>query len=132
MVWDWLHTLLFLVAGFLAYRYGPRVAAAVKRFDRDNSRRIERERSDRTDHTAHFRHTIDAADEQVEEIAEIRATDMRTGTPVTLFLFEGETFSSRDEAELVRARQVYLKAKAFYAELPVALSERRRGNLGRE
>jgi len=133
MFWNLFNTTLLIAAGLMAYRFGPRVIAAIKRFDEGNRKRIEQERSDRGDRLAHFRHTMDIASEQVEEIAEIATSDMRTGLPVTLFLFEGETFASRDEAEQARARKVYVTAHAFYAELPIALSEHKpRGNLGRE
>lgn len=129
MIWTWFNTLLVLIAAVAVYRFGPRLFAAVKRFDDGNRRRIDREISDRTDRQAHFRHTIETADEQVEDVSELAATDMRTGTPVTLYLFEGETYSTRDAAEQARARKVYDLAKDFYLDLPVALAERRRGKL---
>lgn len=129
MFQDGLHTLLILLAMLAAYRYGPRLIEAVKRFDDRNRDRIAREYSDSRDRQAHFRHTIEIADEQVEDVSELTATDMRTGTPVTLYQFVGETFASREEAERARARQVYEKAKEFYTDLPAALAERRRTNL---
>lgn len=131
MIWDWFNTLLAIVAAVALYRFGPRVFAALKRFDADNRQRQIQERLDRGDRQAHFRHTIETADQQVEEVREFPSTDMRTATPVMLYLFEGETFPTRALAEQARARRVYELAKDFYLELPTALAERKRSNLGR-
>jgi hypothetical protein len=125
MFWDLFNTSVFILAGLLLYRFGPRFLAALKRFDDANRLRIEQERADRSDANAHFRHAIEIADEQVEDVTEMTASDMRTGTPVKLYLFEGESFADRAEAERARARKIYDKAHRFYLELPVALGAHR-------
>lgn len=117
---------LLLVAGAaLLYWLGPKIAAAFKRFDDDNRSRIEGEIADRRDHTAHFRHTLAVAGEQVEEILEIVESDPRTGTPVTHYIFEGERYATRGEAEKVRAQKIGDIARGFYQDLPRALTARR-------
>ncbi len=74
----------------LLYRFGlPRL----KRFDQDNIARIEQQARDRADPYAHIRYAIDIASEQVEEIQEIQVG------AVTYYLFEAQTFTSREEAE---------------------------------
>ena len=75
---------------------------------------------------AHFRHTLARAEEQVEDVSEISVADPRTGTPVTRFLFEGEQFAMRSDAERVRAEKVRKLARDFYMELPAALAARRK------
>ncbi len=65
-------------------------------------RASEQEMRDRADSLAHFRHTLKLAEEQVEEVGEIDAIDERLGTPVTRYVFEGELFATRDEAEAAR------------------------------
>jgi hypothetical protein len=116
--------LLILGAG-LFYWLGPRLVAAFKRFDQENRARIEGEMRDRRDHTAHLRHTIAVAEEQVEEILEITESDPRTATPVKYFVFEGERYATRAEAEKVRAQKIGDIARGFYQDLPRALTARR-------
>jgi hypothetical protein len=116
---------VLIFAGLLLYRYHRPALAALRRFDLRNQSRKAAELRDRTDMLAHFRHTIARAEEQVEEVSEITMTDARTGTPVTRFLFEGEQFATRDEAEHVRADRVRKLARDFYLELPSALAARR-------
>jgi len=116
---------VLIVAGLFLYRYHRPVMAALKRFDRENRDRKVAELRDRTDMLAHFRHTIARAEEQVEEVGEISVSDARTGTQVTRFLFEGEQFATRGEAERVRADKVRKLARDFYLELPTALAARR-------
>ena len=65
----------------------------------------------------------------MEEIGEIKVADERTGDPVTRYLFEGETFASRDEAEAVRNEKIVAKAREFYMELPAALAARSKDKL---
>ena len=99
--------------------------AALRRFDRQNQSRKVAELRDRTDILAHFRHTMARAEEQVEEVSEITVADERTGTPVTRFVFEGEHFATRGDAERVRADKVRKLARDFYMDLPAALAARR-------
>src|SRR6185312_3844019 len=103
--------------------------AALRRFDERNVERIREEYSDRRDALAHYKHTVRVAEEQVEEIGEFQALDTRTGLPVTRYLFEGEQFATRDEAEAARQRSIVGKARNFYKELPAALAHRRKETL---
>jgi hypothetical protein len=48
---------------------------------------------------------------------------------MTRYVFEGETFASRDEAEAMRQRAIVAKARTFYVELPIALAQARKGTL---
>lgn len=131
MFWTWSNAIAVAVLMLLAAILGPRLLAAARRFDAENRDRILRDHSDRRDRNAHFRHTFEIAEEQVEDIGELSDTDPRTGTPVTYYLFEGERFATRSEAEQARARAVYQIAHSFYDELPAALTRRRhRGDIG--
>lgn len=133
MFWNLFTTTAFIIAGLLFYRFWPAILAAFKRFDDQNRARIEGERRDRGDSLAHYRHTLSIAEEQVEEISEIEVPDERTGGPVKRFLFEGEHFAERREAEHARAEKVRALARGFYMELPAALAARKGdGKLGRD
>jgi hypothetical protein len=55
--------------------------------------------------------------------------DARTGRPVARFLFAGEMFATRDEAEAARNEAIIAKAREFYVELPAALAYRGKGKL---
>jgi hypothetical protein len=107
------------------YRFRRDIAAALARFDRRNVQRREDEQRDRTDPIAHFRHTLKVAEEQVEAVSEVTVADERLGTPVTRFVFEGEQFASRFDAERVRAEKIRAIARGFYMELPRALAQRK-------
>ena len=72
---------------------------------------VEEEISDRRDPVAHFKHTFRVAEEQVEEISEIEVPDARTGATVRRFVFEGEQFATRDEAEAARQQSIVAKAR---------------------
>jgi hypothetical protein len=122
-------TTILLICGILLYRFRTPILAALKRFDERNIERQRQERLDRTDRLAHYRHTLRLAEEQVEEVGELAARDERTGLPVTRYLFEGEQFASRDEAEAARQRAIVAKARAFYEDLPAALTQRRKETL---
>ena len=118
-------TTVVIIAAILLYRFRAPVLDALRRFDRRNVARIEEEISDRSDRFAHYKHTLRVAEEQVDEISEIEVPDERTAMPVKRYLFEGEQFASRDEAEAARQRKIVAKARAFYQELPAALAGRR-------
>jgi hypothetical protein len=122
-------TTILVICGILLYRFRTPILAALKRFDERNIERQRQERLDRTDRLAHYRHTLRLAEEQVEEVGELAARDERTGLPVTRYLFEGEQFASRDEAEAARQRAIVAKARAFYEDLPAALTQRRKETL---
>ena len=133
MIEQLLTVFAFIVGGLLIYRFWPRIAAALQRFDRDNRARIEGEIRDRSDQLAHFRHTLKVAEEQVDDITEIEVSDARTGQPVKRYLFEGEHFVTQRDAQRAREDKVRALARSFYIELPAALSARKfNGKLGRD
>ena len=90
----------------------------LKRFDQNNVARITQQERDRADANAHFRHALEVADEQVEPVQEIK---LAGGAQ---YLFEAQVFTTRDEAEEMRARRVGVVARRFYEELPTALMAR--------
>jgi len=55
----------------------------------------------------------------------VTVSDARLGTPATRFVFEGEHFLTRDDAERVRAAKIGAIARNYYVELPKALAERK-------
>jgi hypothetical protein len=122
---DLLTTSAFIAVMLVVYRFRHDIAAALARFDRRNVQRLADEQRDRSDPIAHFRHTLKVAEEQVEEVSEINVADERLGTPVTRFVFEGEQFASRFDAERVRAEKIRAIARGFYVELPRALAQRK-------
>ena len=122
MLSNLLITAFFIFAALLAYRFHRPVLDALKRFDARNKAQDERERGEKRDPLAHIRRTMEVLDEQVEEIGEITLWDVTANRPVTRYLFEGQRYASFDEAEMARAKKVGNKARAFYAELPAALS----------
>jgi hypothetical protein len=122
-------TTILIIAAILLYRFRAPVLEALHRFDARNVARIREEIGDRRDPVAHYKHTLRLAEEQVEEVSELPTHDSRTGLPVTLYVFEGEQFASRDEAEAARQRSIVAKARTFYQELPAALARRRKETL---
>ena len=125
MIRDLLTVFGFLAVALLTYRYHEAIAAALRRFDARNVRRIQEQEQERADPLAHFKHTLKTAEEQVEAVSEITVADERLGTPVTRFLFEGQQYASRREAEAARAEKIRAIARGYYMELPRALAERR-------
>jgi len=122
-------TSLFILAALIVYRFRFWIVERVKRFDAENVRRIAEQERDRADPLAHYRHTLKVAEEQVEAVSEIAEADERLGTPVTRYLFEGERFADRADAERVRAEKIRAIARGYYQDLPVALAERRKDKL---
>ncbi len=125
MLRDLLTTSAFIAVMLVIYRFRHDIIAALVRFDQRNVKRIADEQRDRTDPIAHFRHTLKVAEEQVEEVGEITVRDPRLGTEVVRYVFEGEQFTSRFEAERVRAEKIRDIARGFYVELPRALAQRK-------
>jgi hypothetical protein len=127
-----LTTALAIFAGLLAVRFWPRISAAFARFDARLRDRHAQEIADRGDATAHFRHTLSLAEEQVETVTSITLPDERTGEPVTRWLFEGERYAARADAERARADRMRAIARGFYTDLPAALRARKEDDrLGR-
>jgi hypothetical protein len=120
---------LFVVAVLVVYRFRHAIVRGLRQFDERNVQRIADEERDRRDPVAHFRHTLNVAGEQVEEVSEITEPDERLGTPVTRYVFEGERFFNRADAERVRAEKIRNIARGYYVDLPVALAEKRKDKL---
>ena len=125
MLRDLLTTSAVIAVMLVIYRYRHDILAALARFDARNIERIQGEQHDRSDPVAHFRHTLNVAEEQVEDVTEITVSDERLGSPVTRYVFEGEQFASRFDAERVRAEKIRAIARGFYVELPTALAARK-------
>ncbi len=115
--------------GLMIYGFRYQILRRLRRFDQRNIARRRQEMDDRRDRFAHYKHTLELAGEQVEEVGEFSTPDERTGDPVTRYLFEGETFASRDEAEAARNEKIVAKAREFYRELPAALAARGKDKL---
>ncbi|MBI3678170.1 MAG: hypothetical protein HY243_16295 [Proteobacteria bacterium] len=118
-------TVIFLLAAILLYRLRDPILAMLHRFDEKNRARQIEEIQDRRDRLAHYKHTLRLAEEQVEEVNEIKVRDMRTGEDLKRYVFEGEMYATREEAEEVRQASIVSKARDFYVELPAALTARR-------
>ena len=122
-------TAVVLLIAIVLLRFWPRILAWLKQFDARNVARIRQEALDRADQLAHFRHTLGTAEEQVEDISEITELDPRTASSVTRYVFEGERFATRWEAEKARAQKIGDIARGFYRELPAALAHRGKDRL---
>ncbi len=125
MIRDLLTVSVFLVIAIALYHYRLRIAGALRRFDARNVQRIRDQEAERADPLAHFKHTLKTAEEQVEAVSEITMADARLGTPVTRYVFEGEHFATRRDADTARAEKIRAIARGYYMELPVALAEQR-------
>jgi len=125
MFWNLTNVTVLAVVIGLAYWLGPKIVRAFRRFDAENEARIREQWQDRRDHTAHIRHSVAVAGEQVEDVVEIADTDPRTGEKVTRYVFEGEWFATRDEAEQVRVQKIADITRGFYRDLPRALAARK-------
>lgn len=122
-------TAIVLLAAIILLRFWPRILARLRQFDAANVARIQQEQTDRNDQLAHFRHTLGTAEEQVEDVSEITELDPRTASSVTRYVFEGERFATRWEAEKARAQKIGDIARGFYRELPAALAHRGKDRL---
>jgi hypothetical protein len=129
MFGDIIGTFLVIAAALLLYRFRHPILDRLQRFDRANIDRIAQQERDKTDPLAHYRHTLRTAEEQVEDVIPIVEPDARLGTPVTRYLFEGERFATREEAERMRAEKIRAIARGYYQDLPIALAERRKDKL---
>src|SRR6478752_2644211 len=115
MLTDVLWACAFVLACIGFYRFG---LPLLKRFDQANVARIAQQDRDKSDANAHIRHALEVAEEQVEEIQEVKVGD------ITHFLFEAQAYTTREEAEDMRACRVGVIARRFYEELPAALMGR--------
>jgi hypothetical protein len=122
---DGLYTTAALVlAAIIVYRFHRPILALLARFDARNTARKIAEIRDRQDRNAHYKHTIELAEEQVDVVRETSVTDPRMGAQVPRFLFAGDIFATREDAEAARQQAILIKARKFYVELPAALTRR--------
>ncbi|MGH6870638.1 MAG: hypothetical protein ACREHE_03950 [Rhizomicrobium sp.] len=126
---DMMQAAAIILAALLIYRFRAPILARLQRFDARNIARRREEMRDRADANAHFKHTLRLAEEQVEAVQETAVRDERTAQPVNRYLFEGETYLTREDAEAARAERIRDIARGFYMDLPRALAERRKGKL---
>ncbi|MBI1330713.1 MAG: hypothetical protein GC166_12520 [Alphaproteobacteria bacterium] len=119
--------IVFIAIGI--YRFRHFFLLPLRRFDERNIARRNQELRDRADASAHIRHALGIAEEQVESVLEVDARDPRTGQPIKQYIFEAETYLTREEAEAVRAQKIGDIARGFYRDLPAALAERNKGKL---
>lgn len=131
MIDDMVSTFCVIVAAILLYRFRARIMDRLWRFDRANRTRIEQQEREHEDPLSHFRHTLEMAADQVESIEEVRLLDERLGIEVTRFLFLGEHYLRRLDAERVRAETIRAIAREYYRELPLALAAREDGKIGK-
>lgn len=117
--------ILFGVVLVAAFRY--RILARLRRFERNNALKRAEEARARFDRFAHYRQTVKFAEEEVEDVAKVKVPDERTGEPVTRYVFLGEQFATRKEAEAARYAAIIERAREFYKDLDrIYLSGRRR------
>jgi hypothetical protein len=102
---------LVFFAALALYRWGGPIRDALKRFDANNAARQREEAEARFDSSAHYRQTLRLAAEEVEEV-----TEVTTGS-ITTYLFGGEEFQLKTEAEAARMAAIVDKARAFYVDL---------------
>jgi hypothetical protein len=126
---DMFGTAALIAIAILIYGLRHRILARLRRFDAANIARRREEMRDRQDHLAHYKHTLRLAEEQVEQVQEIAVQDERTASPVTRYVFEGEHYATREEADAARQDSIVAKARQFYVELPKALARRGDGRL---
>ena len=118
---------LILFGAALLYGFRDRILTALRRFDARNTKRRAEEARALMDRYAHYRQTVEFAEEQIEPVATLTVSDSRTGEPVTIYVFLGEQYATRKEAEAVRHAAVVEKAREFYVDLDrIYLSRRKR------
>jgi undecaprenyl pyrophosphate synthase len=118
---------LILFGAVLLYGFRGRLLSALQRFEARNARRRAEELRALMDRHAHYRQTVEFAEEQVEPVTTVTVPDSRTGEAVTRYLFLGEQFATRKDAEAARHAVVIEKAREFYIDLDqIYLSRRRR------
>jgi hypothetical protein len=109
--------ILIFFGGVLIYAFRRRIMEPLRRFEARNARRRAEEALARFDSQAHYRQTVEFAQEEIEEVTRITVPDERTGEPVARYLFLGEQYATRREAEASRFMAVIEKAREFYKDL---------------
>ena len=116
-MWDAVLLALLFCAGAALYRWRQPIVAAIRRFDARNAARQEQDFRDRFERDAHYRHTLGLVDEQIERVSVIEVADSRTGILVPRYVFLGEHYQTRPEAEEARRTVVMARARAFYVDM---------------
>jgi hypothetical protein len=116
-VLSWLDLGLLFLGAALLTGYRRRIAALFRRFEIRNAQRRAEEARALFDRYAHYRQTVQFAEEQIEPVSRITISDERTGEQVPRYVFLGEQFLTRADAEAVRQEAVIEKAREFYREL---------------
>jgi hypothetical protein len=124
-VLSWLDLGLVFLAAALLTGYRRHIAALFRRFETRNAQRRAEEARALFDRYAHYRQTVQFAEEQIESVSKITVPDQRTGEPVARYVFLGEQFSNRADAEAARYELVVEKAREFYRELDKIYLSRR-------
>jgi hypothetical protein len=124
-VLSWLDLGLIFLAAALLTGYRRRIAAFLRRFEIRNAQRRAEEARALFDRYAHYRQTVLFAEEQIEPVSKITVQDERTGQPVARYVFLGEQFPTRADAEAARYEVVVEKAREFYRELDKIYLSRR-------
>lgn len=124
MLHDLIITCVLLLLFIIAWGKRDLIMGVLRRFDQTNIARQLDQEKERNDPQAHIRQTLKLAEEQVEDVSELVLRDIRTGTEVSRFVFQGEKFATRAEADQARAQAIGKIARHFYAELPYALAAR--------
>ena len=109
-------TALFCLGAAL-YHWRSRILGPLRRFDERNAARQREELLARVRWDAHYRETLKLAEEQVEPVMEYSAPDARTGIMRPRYVFMGEEFPSRVEAEEARSAAIAGRARSFYQDL---------------
>ncbi|MSP94789.1 MAG: hypothetical protein EXR00_05915 [Alphaproteobacteria bacterium] len=104
-------------SAILLYHFRARIIVPLRRFEQRNQARRAEELRAMMDGTAHYRQTMALAEEQFEAVGTIKIPDARTGELVTRFLFHGEQYATREDAEAARSAEVITKAREFYIDL---------------
>jgi hypothetical protein len=107
----------FFLGAMTVYRFRAPILDALRRFDARNAQRAAEQHAERRDRFAHYRHTIQLTAEQVEQVQEMTDRDERLGIPVNRYVFLGEKYATREEAEAARGAEIFRRARGFYNDL---------------
>jgi len=116
-MWNIILLTAFFIAAAVVYRFRKPILLRLARFDARNAARRAEELRDRRDRFAHYRRAVQTAEESLEEVTQVTVPDPRTGQPLKRFLFLGEHYLTRNEAEIARRARAVALAREFYAEL---------------
>jgi hypothetical protein len=112
-------------AGALVYGFRKPILSRLSAFDARHAARRAEEIQVRRDRFAHYRHAVLTAEDSLEEVRSVTISDERTGQPLKRFMFLGEIYLTRNDAETARRARAIQIAREFYAELDGATLPRR-------